>query len=191
MSALADGLPAAAVSTEEQTALLQLAREAIACHFAGTRLQLPPACGTLAEPRGAFVTLSRRGDGELRGCIGSMLSDDPLLKTVSRMAVAAATQDPRFPPLRAEELEQVAIEISVLGPMEPIRPDQVEVGRHGLLVSDGRRRGVLLPQVPVEHGWDRETFLAHTCWKAGLPEDAWRRPEVELLGFTASVFAEP
>jgi len=179
-----------APSAEEQATLLRLARESIASHLARTRLILPAATGALAEPRGAFVTLRRRQDGELRGCIGNLVSDRPLAETVSRMAVAAATEDPRFPPLRPEELPEVTIEISVLGPMEKVRPEDVEVGRHGLLVSDGRRRGVLLPQVPLEHGWDRETFLAHTCWKAGLPEDAWRRPEVEILAFTACVFAE-
>ncbi|HVO09941.1 MAG TPA: AmmeMemoRadiSam system protein A [Vicinamibacteria bacterium] len=180
-----------APSAEEQAVLLRVAREAIRCRLQRARLVLPAATGALAEPRGAFVTLRRRTDGELRGCIGNMVSEGPLLETVSRMAVAAATEDPRFPPLGPEELDEVTIEVSALGPLTPIRPEQVEVGRHGLLLSDGRRRGVLLPQVPLEHGWDRETFLAHTCWKAGLPEDAWRRPEVEILAFTACVFAEP
>jgi AmmeMemoRadiSam system protein A len=106
------------------------------------------------------------------------------------MAVASATEDGRFDPVTEAELAGLRIEISALGPLEPIRPEDVEVGRHGLLISYGSRRGVLLPQVPVEQGWDRETFLAHTCWKAGLPEDTWRRPGVELLGFTATVFSE-
>ncbi len=179
-----------APSAEEQAVLLRVAREAIASHFRRARPSLPAATGALAEPRGAFVTLRRRQDGELRGCIGNLASERPLLETVRRMAVAAATEDPRFPPLGPGELDGVTIEISALGPLLPIRPDEVEVGRHGLLVSDGRRRGVLLPQVPLEHGWDRETFLAHTCWKAGLPEDAWRRPDVEILAFSACVFAE-
>ncbi len=190
MSAPAELRQTDAPSAEEQAALLRVARDAIASHLAGARSPLPPASGALAEARGAFVTLRRRGDGELRGCIGNLVSQRPLVETVARMAVAAATEDPRFPPLRPEELEQVTIEISALGPMEKVRPEQVEVGRHGLLVSDGRRRGVLLPQVPLEHGWDRETFLAHTCSKAGLPEDAWRRPQIELLAFTACVFGE-
>jgi len=106
------------------------------------------------------------------------------------MAVAAATEDGRFEPVRPEELPGLTIEISALGPMRPIRAEEVEVGRHGLLISRGRRRGVLLPQVPLEYGWDRQAFLEHTCWKAGLPADAWRDPSAELLGFTATVFAE-
>ncbi len=119
-----------------------------------------------------------------------MRAERPLVETVVAMAVAAATEDGRFEPVTLEQLPGLAIEISALGPMRPIRPEDVEVGRHGLLISLGRRRGVLLPQVPLEQGWDRETFLAHTCWKAGLPEDAWRDPSAELLGFTATVFGE-
>jgi AmmeMemoRadiSam system protein A len=177
------------LTAEERDALLQAARESIAAHFQRRRPQLPAATGALAEKRGAFVTL-HRGDGELRGCVGMMRSDRPLLETVARMAVASATEDGRFDPVTEAELDGLKIEVSALGPLEPIRPEEVEVGRHGLLIAYGGRRGVLLPQVPVEHGWDRETFLAHTCWKAGLPEDTWRKPEVELLGFTATVFSE-
>jgi AmmeMemoRadiSam system protein A len=171
----------------ERDALLRTARESIAAHFQRRRPRLPAATGALAEKRGAFVTLHQK-DGELRGCIGMMRSDRPLLETVERMAVAAATEDGRFDPVTEAELAGLTIEISALGPLEPIRPEDVEVGRHGLLIGYGSRRGVLLPQVPVEQGWDRETFLAHTCRKAGLPEDTWRKPGVELLGFTATVF---
>jgi AmmeMemoRadiSam system protein A len=174
---------------DERRALLETAREAIAAHFQGRRAQLPAAAGALAETRGAFVTL-HRPDGELRGCVGLMQSDRSLLDTVARMAVAAATEDGRFDPVTEGELEGLRIEISALGPLQPIRPEAVEVGRHGLLISYGGRRGVLLPQVPVEQGWDRETFLAHTCRKAWLPEDTWRKAGVELLGFTATVFGE-
>ena len=147
------------------------------------------ATGALAEKQGAFVTLHRK-DGELRGCVGLMRAEASLLDTVARMAVVAAIEDGRFAPVTAGELDGLRIEISALAPLEPIRPEDVEVGRHGLLIGHRERRGVLLPQVPVEHGWDRETFLAHTCRKAGLPEDAWREPGVELLGFTATVFGE-
>jgi AmmeMemoRadiSam system protein A len=183
-------VPAAGdLAAEERDALLRAARESIASHFRRRRPQLPEATGALAEKRGAFVTLHRR-DGDLRGCVGLMRSNGSLLETVARMAVAAATEDGRFEPVTEAELEDLTIEISALGPLEPIRPEDVEVGRHGLLISYGGRRGVLLPQVPVEHGWDRETFLAHTCWKAGLPEDTWKKPGVELLGFTAAVFGE-
>jgi len=173
----------------ERDALLRAARESIAAHFQRRRPELPAATGALAEKRGAFVTLHRR-DGELRGCVGMMRSDRPLLETVARMAVASATEDGRFDPVAEAELGGLTIEISALGPLEPIRPEDVEVGRHGLLIGYGSRRGVLLPQVPVEQGWNRETFLAHTCRKAGLPEDTWRKPGVEILGFTAVVFGE-
>jgi hypothetical protein len=171
-------------------ALLAAAREAIAAHFAGRRAALPPATGALGSPCGAFVTLRRAKDGDLRGCIGQMEGDGPLVGTVAEMAVAAATRDVRFAPVTARELAGLSIEISVLSPLEPIQPSAVEIGRHGLLLRCGERRGVLLPQVPVEHGWDREGFLAHTCQKAGLPATAWREAGVELLGFTANVFAE-
>ena len=184
-----DVAAAGELTAEERQALLRVARESIAAHFQRRRPQLPAATGALAENRGAFVTLHRR-DGELRGCVGMMQSDRPLLDTVARMAVASATEDGRFEPVTEAELGGLKIEISALGPLAPIRPEQVEVGRHGLLISCAGRRGVLLPQVPVEHGWDREAFLAHTCRKAGLPADTWRKPGVELLGFTAAVFSE-
>ena len=173
----------------ERQALLRAARESIAAHFHARRPALPAPTGALAEHRGAFVTL-HGGGGELRGCVGLMRSDRPLLETVARMAVAAAIEDGRFEPLTEAELGELSIEVSALSPLEPIRPDEVEVGRHGLLVGRGGRRGVLLPQVPGEHGWDREAFLVHTCRKAGLPDDAWQKPGVELLAFTADVFRE-
>lgn len=181
---------AGSLTAGERKVLLEAAREAIAARLGGRQPQLPAPSGTLAVPRGAFVSLHRRSDGELRGCVGFMRAVDPLLDTVARMAAAAATEDGRFSPVRAGELDGLSVEISVLSPLEPIRPEKVEVGRHGLLVGDGHRRGVLLPQVAVEQGWDRETFLARTCWKAGLPEDAWREPGVELLAFTAEVFGD-
>jgi AmmeMemoRadiSam system protein A len=177
------------LSAEERRTLLRVARESIASHLAGRRPELPSATGGLAARRGAFVTLHRR-DGELRGCVGLMHSEDTLLDTVARMAVAAAVQDGRFAPVVAAEIGELRLEVSALGPLEPVRPEDIEVGRHGLLLSYGGRRGVLLPQVPVEHGWDRETFLAHTCEKAGLPGDMWTKPGAELLGFTAEVFGE-
>jgi uncharacterized protein len=185
----ADVGSAGELTAEERQALLRAARESIVAHFQRRRPQLPAATGALAESRGAFVTLHGQ-DGELRGCIGMMQSDRPLLETVARMAVASATEDGRFEPVTEGELPRLLIEISALGPLEPIRPDQVEIGTHGLLISHCGRRGVLLPQVPVEHGWDRETFLAHTCRKAGLPADTWRKAGVELEGFSATVFSE-
>lgn len=179
-----------ALGTHERRSLLRTAREAIAAELAGRRAELPPATAGLALPCGAFVTLRRAADGELRGCVGQMEASQPLVLTVAEMAVAAATRDGRFAPVAASELDSLRIEISVLSPLEPIEPGDVELGRHGLLLRYGDSRGVLLPQVPAEHGWDREAFLAHTCEKAGLPPDTWKRPGVEIQGFTATVFGE-
>jgi AmmeMemoRadiSam system protein A len=135
------------------------------------------------------VSLHR--DGELRGCIGNLEgSKTPLHRLVAEMAVAAATEDHRFAPLRPDELRTTEIEVSVLGPLVPARPEDVSVGPHGLYVVQGRHRGVLLPQVPLQYGWDRETFLDQTCRKAGLPADAWRDPETLLWTFTAEVFSD-
>lgn len=179
------------LSTEERSELLRVARRSLEEHFTGRGPFEPePASPTLSERRGAFVTLHRARDGELRGCVGMMRSEESLARTVARMAVSAATEDGRFDPVTAGELPELQIEISALGPMLPIRPEVVEVGRHGLLISHQGRRGVLLPQVPVEHGWDRETFLDHTCLKAGLLPGTWQKEGVELLGFTAEVFGE-
>jgi AmmeMemoRadiSam system protein A len=119
-----------------------------------------------------------------------MRSDLPLGETVTRMAAAAATDDGRFLPVRAHELEDLVIEISALGSLWPIRPEDVVIGVHGLVLRASGRSGVLLPQVAVANGWHREEFLDRTAEKAGLPEDAWRREDVELLAFTAEVFGE-
>jgi AmmeMemoRadiSam system protein A len=188
------GGPGSATSLDlnalERRSLLGAARDAIAARLTSHEAARPPLEGGLAAARGAFVTLRRAADGELRGCVGHLEGDAPLLLTVMKMAVAAATHDARFDPVTAGELVSLRIEISVLSPLEPIRPSDIQVGRHGLLLRHGVRRGVLLPQVPVEHGWDCQAFLAHTCRKAGLPPDAWKRPDAELLGFTATVFGE-
>lgn len=139
--------------------------------------------------RGAFVTLHKRG--ELRGCIGTFRSDKNIADVVSEMALASAFEDPRFPKLELEELEEIDIEISVLSPLRKIKNvNEIEVGKHGLYISRGFRSGVLLPQVATEYNWDRETFLVHTCLKAGLPEDAWKDPATKIEVFTAEVFGE-
>lgn len=176
------------LTVEEERTCLKLARQALQYYYeTGRRLHSPVRSGTLKEKRGAFVTLTMAG--ELRGCIGYPLPVKPLDEAVVEMAIAAATQDPRFEPLAANELNNIKIEISVLGLPEPSDPDHVEVGRHGIIVSKGRSKGLLLPQVPVEQGWDRETFLRHGCLKAGLPPDEWKRgAEIEV--FTAQVFSE-
>lgn len=177
------------LTRDEERASLKLARQALEQYFrTGDLLPAPVASGVLKERRGAFVTLTV--DGELRGCIGYPLPMKPLNETIVEMAVAAATQDTRFEPIAANELKKLKIEISVLGLPEPIEdPAEVQVGRHGIIVSKGFYRGLLLPQVPVEHGWDRETYLDHGCLKAGLPRDAWRKgAKIEV--FTAQVFSE-
>jgi AmmeMemoRadiSam system protein A len=139
------------------------------------------------EHRGVFTTLYL-GD-QLRGCVGYALPIRPLYRAIGETARAAAFDDSRFNPVTAYEAPALKISLSVLSPLFPIASGQVEVGRHGLVISDGQRRGLLLPQVPVEHGWDRETFLEQTCRKAGLPMDAWRTPGA-LEAFTAQVFGD-
>ncbi len=144
--------------------------------------------GAVVQPCGAFVTLRRASD--LRGCVGQVEPSRPLYTAVSQCAMAAALQDPRFDPVSPEEVPELNIEISVLSPPEDVSAESVEVGRHGLLISRGERRGVLLPQVPLEWHWDRERFLAETCRKAGLPRDAWKRG-ARIRVFTTEIFAEP
>jgi AmmeMemoRadiSam system protein A len=177
------------LSSEERRQLLAVARGAIEAELRGQpKAPPPPGLGNL-HGRGAFVTL-HDGAGELRGCIGLIRSDEALSEVVRRMAVAAATSDRRFVPLGLDELPQARVEVSVLSPFAPIAPEAVEVGTHGLLIRARDRQGLLLPQVPVEHGWDRLAFLDHTCDKAGLPRATWRDPDTELLAFTAQVFGE-
>lgn len=180
---------ASSLTPLDRRTLLAAARQAIAAHLIhAPRPEIPvEAAGLRDAVSGVFVTL-RRAE-ELRGCIGD-LSGGSLAETVMHCAVAAASTDPRFDGITLAELPAIAIEISVLGPIEPIDdPLSIEIGRHGLIVERGRRRGLLLPQVAVEWGWDRETFLAHTCEKAGLPADAWRHGAL-VFRFEAEVFGE-
>ena len=171
-------------------ALLAQARRAIAARVNGAP---PPALDDPDLPPidgGAFVTIEK--GGELRGCIGSLETDRPVGEVVTRVAAAAATEDPRFPPVRPSELGLIDLEISLLGPLEPVEPpdaSRVVVGRHGLVVERGLRRGLLLPQVAVEWEWDADTFLQQTCVKAGLPRDAWRTG-ARVFRFVAEVFGE-
>jgi AmmeMemoRadiSam system protein A len=175
-------------SDHDRALLLRLAREAITAHVGVAPAHVRGAAGVLTQPGGAFVTLHNHGD--LRGCIGHIEPTEPLGTVVTRCAVAACSSDPRFPPITPTELEQIDIEISLLGPLEPIAgPQDIEVGRHGLVVERGWQRGLLLPQVATEWSWDAEAFLAHTCHKAGLPRDAWKHG-VKLWRFEAEVFGE-
>lgn len=172
---------------EERALLLRLAHEAIVSAVEGRESSQDELSPHLAELRGAFTTLYL--DGRLRGCVGYPTAILPLYRTVMETARAAAFDDPRFAPVNAEqEARALRISLSVLSPMKEISPEQVEVGRHGLLISLGAHRGLLLPQVAVEHGWDRVTFLEQTCHKAGLPPNAWKEAKIEA--FTAEVFGE-
>jgi AmmeMemoRadiSam system protein A len=166
--------------------LLALARRTVIALARGEPLP-DPGVGPVSG-RGAFVSLHRHG--ELRGCIGHLVSDRPLGEVVRDMAAAASRDDPRFPPVRADELEGLDVEVSVLTTPVPARAEEVEPGRHGLIVRRGPYQGVLLPQVAVEQRWDRETFLAMTCRKAGLPPQAWRDPRTELLVFEAQIIRD-
>jgi uncharacterized protein len=174
-------------SAEERKQLIQLAHDAITEALEGRDISSQAPTPHLAEVRGAFTTLHL--DGQLRGCIGYVLGAHPLWQTIAETAVAAALQDPRFYPVTREEAPRLKVDISVLSPLFPIEPDEVVPGRHGLLVIRDNCRGLLLPQVATEHGWDRETFLAHTCTKAGLPPNAWKHG-ASLHAFTAEVFGE-
>jgi len=183
-------------SPEQRKVLLKIAHEAITAKLAGkplpSRLSLTPLPSSLwaplEQPRGVFTTLYLRG--ELRGCVGYVAPIRPLLQAVAETACAAAFEDSRFWPVTAEEAPELKISLSVLSELFPIDAEHVEVGRHGLVVSDGLRRGLLLPQVPVEHNWDRETFLEQTCHKAGLPMDAWKKKSVKIEAFVAEVFGD-
>jgi AmmeMemoRadiSam system protein A len=179
---------ASSLTPLDRRTLLSAARQAIAAHLIhGPRPEIAIEGALRDAVSGVFVTL-RRAE-ELRGCLGD-LNGGALTETLMQCAVAAASTDPRYDEVTLAELPAIAIEISVLGPIEAVDdPLSIEIGRHGLIVERGRRRGLLLPQVAVEWGWDRETFLAHTCGKAGLPADAWRQGAL-VFRFEADVFGE-
>jgi AmmeMemoRadiSam system protein A len=172
--------------------LLRIARESIEVVHAGGAPEWKAADfeEELRRPAGAFVTL-RTKSGDLRGCIGSIHPVHPLYHAVTASALSAAFRDPRFSPVRPEELPRLEIEISVMGPIERVTKfEEIVVGRDGLIVSRGRSAGLLLPQVATEYGWERETFLAQTCVKAGLPPAAWRLQDTRIERFAAEVFGE-
>lgn len=176
---------------EEQQELLRLARDTIAEYLRKDYYtEHVPRSDRLYKPFGAFVTLTSK-KGELRGCIGYIENDKPVYKVVQEMAVAAATKDPRFPPVKPEELENLVIEISVLSPLNKIKKtSDIEVGRHGILVRKGYASGLLLPQVAVEWSFDAEEFLKQAIFKAGLDPGSIKAEELEVYTFTAQVFSE-
>ena len=178
------------LSPADKQLLLQVARDSITAELQGkAATPVKASSPVLGELRGAFVSLHRRG--QLRGCIGYIEAVKPLLETVREMAPAAAFHDPRFGPLRADELADLEIEISVLTPMRLIKStDEIEVGRDGLYMVRGLNRGLLLPQVATQYHWDRRTFLEQTCNKAGLPLDAWKDPKTQIFIFRAEIFAD-
>jgi AmmeMemoRadiSam system protein B/AmmeMemoRadiSam system protein A len=180
------------LTPERQQELLGLARSTIAEYLtSGTTPNYQTSDPELLRPSGAFVTLKDAARGDLRGCIGNMQADKPLYQTVQAMAVAAATADPRFPALTPDELDRVKIEISVLSPMRRLDDvKNIEIGKHGLLIDYQGQRGVFLPQVPVEQGWNREQYLDNLCQKAGLFPGCWRDKAAVLYTFTAEVFGE-
>ncbi len=174
----------------DKTELLALARNTLETYFARNRmLDYTTSRPELLVRRGAFVSL-HRGE-ELRGCIGQIFGDRELYLVVQHCALSAALEDGRFYPVTVDELPDLTIEISALTPMTRVRAfEEIEVGKHGLYIIRGVRRGLLLPQVATHYGWDREMFLAQTCRKAGLPESAWREPETSIQIFSADVFSE-
>jgi uncharacterized protein len=174
-------------SQSEREELLQLARRTIESTLRNQQFSYKPSCTHLCEMRGAFTTLHL--GGKLRGCVGYVLPVYPLFETIADNAAAAAFKDSRFNPVTLSEVPQLQIEISVLSQLSPIAPEDVILGLHGLVVSLGTRRGLLLPQVPIEWNWDRDTFLAQTCRKAGLAADAWKQGAV-LEAFTAEIFGD-
>ena len=169
--------------------MLELARKAIVEAVSHHNLpSIIPREGIFSERRGVFVTLHVRG--HLQGCIGVTEPSEPLGEAVVRCAVSAALEDPRFSPLKETQLGEMAIEISLLSPLEPIAPENIEIGRHGLLMINHAQRGLLLPQVAIEHRLTREQFLEETCRKAGLRREAWKDPETQIFGFTCEAFSE-
>jgi len=178
------------LTRQQKKTLLRVARETIEKVTAGNpRPSFEFDDPLFREERGAFVTIHKNGD--LRGCIGYVRAIKPLLETIIEMAEAAALHDPRFHPVQPEEVKELEIEISVLTPLRKIEKlDEIKVGVHGLMLEKGISSGLLLPQVATEYNWDRDTFLEHTCMKAGLARDAWKDKNTNIYVFSADVFSE-
>jgi AmmeMemoRadiSam system protein A len=176
------------INEADRRSLLRLARETIAARVLAQPEPTPQSCEAFSVHAGVFVSIHSCGD--LRGCIGHIEPNETLGALIPRCAIAAATTDPRFPAVSAQELPDLDIELSILGPLEPAHnPDDFEIGRHGLVVEMGMHRGLLLPQVATQWKWNGETFLAQTCRKAGLPAEAWKHGAT-VWRFEAEVFGE-
>ncbi|MDK2791447.1 MAG: uncharacterized protein PWQ25_310 [Deferribacteres bacterium] len=177
------------ITQEDKVFLLKIARKSIEGRLSGKKYEIKEIPLNLNFDSGCFVTLHL--EGMLRGCIGNFRDDVNIVKNVSEMAVSAAFSDPRFPPISdINELNRCDIEISVLSPMILCGPDDIVIGRDGIYIRKGFYSGVLLPQVAVEHNFDRETFLTHTCLKAGLAGDCWKSKDAKIFRFEALVFSE-
>lgn len=177
------------LTDQEKSLLLTIARESISSYLEKRKPNYQAPTKDLEKPCGAFVTLTRHG--KLRGCIGYMTSSEPLIKSIKELARASAFSDPRFPPVKMGELPDLRIEISVLSPLKKISTlEEIQVGEHGIYMKRGYSTGVLLPQVAVEQGWDRNNFLTHTCYKAGLEGNCFRDPKTEIFIFSALIFNE-
>lgn len=178
------------LSKTDATHLLKIARDAIIHQIKNEDYSpTPREEKALNQHSGCFVTITQ--NDHLRGCIGNFQSQQPLYLEVATMAVAAASQDPRFPPMGPDELANFNLEITVLSPLQKIEDiNQIEVGTHGIYIIKGLNRGVLLPQVATEYGWDRETFLRQTCAKAGLIDNAWQQSDTEIYIFSGQIFHE-
>jgi AmmeMemoRadiSam system protein A len=178
-----------ALTDAQKQTLLRIARDAVVQHVTGQ--PMPAALQPdLPDASGVFVTLKRRG--ELRGCLGTLECRESLAHEVARCARDSASIDPRFTPVATPELPEISVEISVLGPLEEIDPladGAIVIGQHGVVVEQGHRRGLLLPQVAIEWGWTKEQFLRQTCRKAGLPDDGWEKG-ARVFRFEAAVFGE-
>lgn len=176
------------LTKEERRELLNIARASVSSYLNDSGADICSTLDGLQRKGGVFVTIHKHGN--LRGCIGIFASDKPLYKTIAEMAAKAAFKDPRFSPLSDDELKEIDFEISVLSPLKEINDiNEIEIGRHGIYITKGASSGVLLPQVAIEQDWDLETFLSHTCIKAGLPIDEWQR-DVKIEIFSAQIFSE-
>jgi AmmeMemoRadiSam system protein A len=179
------------LSNDEKILLLQIARRTLEEFLSsGEQPHFRYHSPALSQPRAVFVTLWRRDTGELRGCRGVSVARRALADEVSAMAIASAIDDPRFLPVRLEELPELRIEINALTPLRRIRAGDVEVGRHGLMVIRGQQAGLLLPEVPVRFGWNRQQFLEGTCQKASLRRDAWQDEDVAIYAFESEEWGE-